>query len=159
VHEVALAGIDASRVKCVLVIVAAVVVVDVGGVVFATTAAIGSVGIGGVHGVRHACTVALECAFSLILTCPTCPTHPMPQDSVCVPSPHKARSLYLHFLLFAIFLPHFCCLLLAISHLTAIRLTPSSNSQDLPLFGSTHQAWIAQNQWPTHRLMLLTALT
>jgi len=33
------------------------------------------------------------------------------------------------------------------------------NSQDSPLFGSTHQARIAQNQWPTHRLAPLTALT
>jgi len=50
VHEVALAGVDASGVECVLVIVAAVVVVDVGGVVFATAAAIGGVGVGGACG-------------------------------------------------------------------------------------------------------------
>ena len=47
-HEVALAGVDTSGVECVLVIVAAVVVVDVGSVVFA--AAISGIGIGGVCG-------------------------------------------------------------------------------------------------------------
>ena len=46
VHKVALAGVDTSGVKCVLVIVAAVVVVNVSGVVFATAAAIGSIGVG-----------------------------------------------------------------------------------------------------------------
>jgi len=49
-HEVALADVNASGVKCVLVIVAAVVVVDVGSVVFAAAAAIGGVGVGGARG-------------------------------------------------------------------------------------------------------------
>jgi len=49
-HKVALADVNASRVKCVLVIVAAVVVVDVSSVVFATAAAIGSIGVGGACG-------------------------------------------------------------------------------------------------------------
>ena len=48
-HEVALAGVDASGVECVLVIAAAVVVIDVGGVVFATAAAIGGRGVEGVN--------------------------------------------------------------------------------------------------------------
>jgi len=47
VHEVVLAGVDASRVERVLVIVAAVVVVNVSSVVFATAAAISSIGISG----------------------------------------------------------------------------------------------------------------
>src|SRR5712691_1520325 len=56
VHEVALADVDASGVERVLVIVAAVVVVDVGGVVFATAAAaIGGVGVGGACGADDAC--------------------------------------------------------------------------------------------------------
>jgi len=50
VHEVALADVNASRVECVLVVAAAVVVVDVGGVVFATAAAIGGVSVGGACG-------------------------------------------------------------------------------------------------------------
>ena len=49
-HKVALADVNASGVECVLVIVAAVVVVDVGGVVFATAAAIGGIGVGGACG-------------------------------------------------------------------------------------------------------------
>jgi len=54
VHEVALAGVDASGVERVLVIVATVVVVDVGGVVFATAAAIGGVGVSGACGACNA---------------------------------------------------------------------------------------------------------
>jgi len=54
VHEVALADVNASGVERVLVVVAAVVVVDVGSVVFATAAAIGGIGVGGARGVCDA---------------------------------------------------------------------------------------------------------
>jgi len=74
VHKVALADVDASRVKRVLVIVAAVVVIDVGDVVFATAAAIGGIGIGGVHGACNAddaCVAArvaiIKCAVRAML--------------------------------------------------------------------------------------------
>ena len=50
VHDVALADVNASGVGRVLVVAAAVVVVDVGSVVFATAAAIGGVGVGGARG-------------------------------------------------------------------------------------------------------------
>jgi len=50
VHEVALAGVDASGVEHVLVVAAAVVVVDVGDVVFAAAVAISGVGVGGARG-------------------------------------------------------------------------------------------------------------
>ena len=56
VHEVTLADVDASRVKHVLVIVAAVVVIYVSDVVFAAAAAIGGIGIGGAYG---ACNTTL----------------------------------------------------------------------------------------------------
>ncbi len=58
VHEVALADVDASGVECMLVIVTAVVVVSVGGVVFAAAAAIGGVGVGGACGADDACVAA-----------------------------------------------------------------------------------------------------
>jgi len=53
-HEVALADVNASGVECVLVVVAAVVVVDVSSVVFATAAAIGSVSVSSACGACNA---------------------------------------------------------------------------------------------------------
>ena len=66
VHEVALADVDASGVERVLVIVAAVVVIDVGGVVFAA-AAIGGVGVGGACGADDTCVAVLHDVGALVV--------------------------------------------------------------------------------------------
>jgi len=65
-HKVALADVDASGVERVLVIVAAVVVVDVGGVVFAA-AAIGGVGVGGACGADDTCVAVLHDVGALVV--------------------------------------------------------------------------------------------
>jgi len=65
-HEVALAGIDASRVEYVLVVAAAIVVIDVGDVVFATAAAIGGVGISGAHGVCDANDACIAAGVAVV---------------------------------------------------------------------------------------------
>jgi len=89
--------------------------------------------------VRHAHTVALECAFPTDSDTPDATGQRVraltTQGKVAI-SPFSAAC---HF-------PSpFRRLLLPVSHLAAIGSTPSSNSQDLPLFGSNPQARITQN--------------
>ena len=65
-HEVALADVNTSGVERVLVVVAAVVVVDVGSVVFATAAAISGVGVGNACGACDADDACIAAGVAVV---------------------------------------------------------------------------------------------